>query len=202
MRKVFALLLAVVVLFALVSCSVEMQELPASYFVRSAEATVWKETVSSEADTEGEGITVDGLENGTSPARLTKLTMTLDPSDLVGYQILYCDFELTANTDAELTLEPVVRIGEDGEARRQGKTDYKLVAGESTEISLAVEIAINRANEEITVEILFTSTLPFASEAEGGEESEAAEAIDLVSWAAITYEISGMRFYGAQTTAT
>ena len=197
MRKVFALLLALLVLLALVSCEVEMQELPASFFVREAKATVWKEAVSSGSDTEGKTVSPDELESGTSAERFTELSMTLDPTDLAGYQILYCEFELTANTDAELTLEPVVRGGKYGGGASQGKNNYKLTAGETVTITLSIGIEIEDPSVEVGLDVIFTSTLPFRA-SEGDEETDQ---IDLVSWAAITYEISGLRFYGAQTTA-
>lgn len=175
-----------------------MEEITASQLLHDAEASVWKEAVTSEADVESASVSIFDLENGTAPMRFTEISVTLDPSGYVGYQILYCDFVLTANVDAQLVLEPLVRVGETGEARSQGRNTYNLTGGEATEISLSIAIAVQEASENVYLEIAFSSSLPFAP-TEGAAEQEY---VELASWAATTYEISGLRFYGAQTTAT
>ena len=175
-----------------------MEEFAASQLLCDAEASIWKQVVASEADIEGASVSVSDLENGTAPMRFTSLSMTMDPSDYAGYQILYCDFLLTANVDAQLVLEPLIRVGEAGEAVSQGRNTYNLTGGEATEISLSIAVAVQEASESLYLEIAFSSLLPF-SPTEGAASQEY---VELASWAATTYEISGLRFYGAQTTAT
>lgn len=199
LRRVSTMLLAIVFLFALTSCEVEMEPATATMIVRSVDATAWQESVSSETDTEEILILAAGLESGTGANRFVKISMEMNTTNYVGYQWLYCDFVLTSDTDAKLTLETFTRIGEDAEAKSQGQASYTLTAGEATEISLPVELDFRTYMEEnVFVDIVFISTLPFTS-TEGDSEEES---IDLTSWAAITYKVSDVCFYGAQTTAT
>lgn len=198
LRRASALLFAFVFVFVLASCEVEMEPATATMIVTSAEAIVWTDSASSEDDIEESSLLVAELENGTGENRFVKISMEMNTTNYVGYQWLYCDFVLTSDTDAKLTLEMFVRKGENGEAKSQGQSSYTLTAGEATEMSLPVELDFRTyVEEDVFVDIVFISTLPFTST----EGDSAEESIDLTSWAEITYEISDVCFYGAQTVA-
>ena len=195
LRCITAVFLSIIVLFAS-ACEAELTEASCTVLGTAVEMSVWKEAAVEVTDVESENISLADLVEGSTSARIVNLTLHLNLSGYRGYQWLFCDFNLTASADADLTLEVFVREGADGERVSHGKTEYNLLANEKTEISLATNFGGGYdAVNDLTFEIEFSSSLPFTPEVEGGES------LDFVSWATTMFSVSNLRFYGAQTTA-
>ena len=195
-----ALVLLAMLLLTFASCEIEMEEKECSHLVKDVEATVWKNDAASVSDLETESLSANDLEKGTDALRVSSLRLNFKNNVRNGYEWLYCDFNIKPSADVQLLIKVYTR-DVSGETTHHGDVSCTLTAGEVTHLSLpfyADDEIIDQ--DDFVMELEFESVLPFLPAED--EREEGVEYVELSTFAAITYEISELKFYGAQTTAT
>jgi len=199
-RIIAGFLVFLLFLSSLVSCEVEVEGSPPAEVLTSARAAKWDNGASSDDDYSISTVSLGSLDSGTSEMRLKTLYMDIDTAQYVGYEIVFCEFDITSSSDAKLTVECLSSInGEEYIGCSSTSFELEAETPKKIEVSCSTGVAIKKG-ETLSYELRFSSTLPF-SEATDGEEPEE-DSISFTEWVKIEYVLSGMRFYGVQTVAT
>ncbi|MBO5416759.1 MAG: hypothetical protein J6A83_09040 [Clostridia bacterium] len=203
-NRIFAVVL-VLLLFAstLLSCEVEGEGSPAQEVLSSASIKRWNSDASGDEDYSVVTLSPSSLYDGTVAQRIKSVGLEIQTSSYEGFEMVQCDFSLTASLDAEVTVECYSSV-DGAEQVLCGTATVQLTAGEAAPVSVSLYNG-NTIWKEQTVEyeLRFLPTLPLSYEpAATASEGAAKEVLDFATWVAIEYRIEGMVFYGAQTTVT
>ena len=200
-NRIIAVFLVVLLFIStLCSCEIEVEGAQPQTVLSSCTAVRWNESASGEDEYSSSSLSSEDLYTGTEGLRLKKLVMQVRTSDYEGYEMVQCDFNVTSNVAAKLTVECFASIN-GGELIECGTVNLELSADEPTKVGLDIYTGeVIKKGSTLEYEIRFSSTLPFAD----GVPDDAALGtfVDFATWAAIEYKIDGMLFYGAQTTVT
>ena len=199
-RKLTLFVLVFVALVSSVSCEMEIPEYTPADFVKSADSSVWEKEAKDETETKGKGLSKSELDDGTGYERFREIELKLNLEKFEGYDLVFLDFNIVSNNDVALTIECFQSDERDGERVPYGTQEVELKAEEATSISLDLDYKVENVKDEPYLFITFTTDLPFYVEAETTEGEEAAELPLCVS--DVEYEISALRLYGVQTTAS